>query len=254
MRKCYNVAPSVDVVWIYSLSYGGGLVSGDSVYVQVEVGADSTAVFTTQASTKVYKARDGLSCEQLLKVSIQKNGTFAMLPDPVTCFQASKYKQVQLFYLAEDANVVLVDWCTSGRRERGEIWSFDSYSSTNHLFLEGKTPLFLDSMCLESKDSLTISERMQPFQVLAMLVLYGPELKHLGKQLEEFIEARNRKALHSRSRTISDFLVSCSTFGPKEEGLVVRIAATATELVYDFLRHHLAALSRLTGACPYAGK
>ncbi|KAH7430093.1 hypothetical protein KP509_09G083200 [Ceratopteris richardii] len=60
---CPMVAPSVDVVWIYSLSYGGGLVSGDLLYVQVEVGVESTTVLTTQASTKVYKARDGLSCE-----------------------------------------------------------------------------------------------------------------------------------------------------------------------------------------------
>ncbi|KAI5082738.1 hypothetical protein GOP47_0002481 [Adiantum capillus-veneris] len=248
-----KVAPSVDVVWIYALSYGGGLVSGDTVYVQVRIGSCCTAVFTTQASTKVYKSNAGLACEQLLEVHIQQKGTFAMLPDPVTCFQASKYSQVQVFHLAADANVVLVDWCTSGRRERGEVWAFNSYRSTNHLYLEGKGPLFLDSMCLECGDT-TILERMQPFQVVAMLLIYGPKLRNLCLQLEELIQIRNRKALKSRPRGMPDLLVSCSTFGPKEDGLVVRIVATTTELVYAFLHHHLATLSSLIGVPPYAGK
>ena len=69
-----------------------------------------------------------------------------MLPDPVTCFSAAKYEQFQKFYLDDaNANLVLVDWCTSGRRERGEIWSFNHYRSTNHIMLSGK-PLFLDSV------------------------------------------------------------------------------------------------------------
>ena len=69
-----------------------------------------------------------------------------MLPDPVTCFSAAKYEQFQKFYLDDaKANLVLVDWCTSGRRERGEIWYFNHYRSTNHIMLSGK-PLFLDSV------------------------------------------------------------------------------------------------------------
>lgn len=68
-----------------------------------------------------------------------------MLPDPVTCFSAAKYEQFQTFYLDVNASLVLVDWCTSGRRERGEIWDFDYYRSTNHVMLAGK-PLFLDSV------------------------------------------------------------------------------------------------------------
>eukprot|EP00250_Pteridium_aquilinum_P035636 c9749_g1_i1 orf=424-990(+) len=187
-----------------------------------------------------------------------------MLPDPVTCFAAAKYKQFQAFYLASDANLVLVDWCTSGRRERGEVWSFENYRSTNQIFLEGKGPLLLDSICLENGITSTILERMQTFQVVAMVTIYGPRLQCLCRQLEESIQLLNQRDLNSRSRgksysnkpgvLISDLLVSCSTFGPSEDGLVVRIVSNTTELVYNFLRHHLASLSALTGVSPYVGK
>ncbi|KAJ6831332.1 uncharacterized protein M6B38_349490 [Iris pallida] len=42
-----------DVVWIYTLSYAGGIVSGDCVSVELTLGDGCIAAMTTQASTKV---------------------------------------------------------------------------------------------------------------------------------------------------------------------------------------------------------
>lgn len=39
--------------WLYIITFGGGLVEGDNVCVDVKVGELSTVVVTTQASTKV---------------------------------------------------------------------------------------------------------------------------------------------------------------------------------------------------------
>ncbi|KAL0284565.1 UNVERIFIED_CONTAM: Urease accessory protein D [Sesamum angustifolium] len=76
-----------DAVWIYTITYGGGIVSvcliafllflgtcihfmywrvkmqGDSVACDVTVGDGATAVLTTQSSTKVYKSV-GSKCSQ----------------------------------------------------------------------------------------------------------------------------------------------------------------------------------------------
>lgn len=259
---------SADVVWIYALSYGGGFVSGDSINIKVRVASCCKAVLTTQASTKVYKSINGQVCEQMLQVSIGKDGIFVLLPDPVTCFSSAKYKQFQAFNLDVDANIVLVDWCTSGRRERGEVWSFEHYKSTNQIFLMGKGPLFLDSICLENGGMQTLLSRMQPFHVVAMVLLYGPQLRFVCRQLEEVVQLLNcnMRPTPCRGKTsLPDgvkhadfahpgFLVSCSTFGPQHDGLVVRIVASTTELVYDFLRHHLACLSSLIGVLPYTRK
>eukprot|EP00261_Vitis_vinifera_P033083 XP_019074326.1 PREDICTED: urease accessory protein D [Vitis vinifera] len=43
-----------DAVWIYSLTYGGGIVSGDSISCGFTIGDGCTTVLTTQASTKVF--------------------------------------------------------------------------------------------------------------------------------------------------------------------------------------------------------
>lgn len=59
-----------DSVWIYSLTYGGGIVSGDSISCEFEIGDGCTTVFTTQASTKVYKSVGSKCSAQFLEVAI----------------------------------------------------------------------------------------------------------------------------------------------------------------------------------------
>jgi len=63
-----KVGPSsCDAVWLYALTYGGGIVSGDTVSCTVSVGDGCTVAITTQASTKVYKAVGSKCSEQLLE-------------------------------------------------------------------------------------------------------------------------------------------------------------------------------------------
>jgi len=52
IRPTKVVSSQVDVVWIYTVSFGGGIVTGDLVYYTIAVGEGCTAVLATQASTK----------------------------------------------------------------------------------------------------------------------------------------------------------------------------------------------------------
>ncbi|XP_019703607.1 urease accessory protein D isoform X2 [Elaeis guineensis] len=61
-----------DAVWIYTLSYGGGIVSGDRISLSIGVGDGCTAAVTTQASTKVYKSVDSKCSEQALEVLLEQ--------------------------------------------------------------------------------------------------------------------------------------------------------------------------------------
>ncbi|XP_057830766.2 urease accessory protein D isoform X3 [Cryptomeria japonica] len=173
IRPTKAVSSDIDAVWIYTVSYGGGIVSGDSVTCTMTIGEGCTAVLTTQASTKVYKSVGSKDSGQLLEAQVGRSALLAVLPDPVTCFSSARYSQKQVFYVASDSNLVLVDWLTSGRRMRGEIWDFELYKSTNNIYLEGNQPLFLDSTLLEQGAGLSVADRMQAFHVVAMLVILG---------------------------------------------------------------------------------
>ncbi|KAL7241499.1 hypothetical protein ACSBR1_014150 [Camellia fascicularis] len=254
-----------DAVWIYSLTYGGGIVSGDSISCDLTIGDGCTTVLTTQASTKVYKSVQSKCSEQVLEARIGSNALLVVIPDPVTCFSTAKYSQKQVFKVASDSSLLIVDWITSGRHESGEKWDFELYKSTNQIFLEGDQPLFLDSILLEQGSITTIGERMQDYQVLAMVILLGPKLQHVQNQVQQYVKNMMSEQLHMPStalgrygKTNADhcftkpaFIASCSVFGPKGVGLVVRIAAMTTESVYKFLQHQLISLEPLLGVAPY---
>ncbi|XP_057510281.1 urease accessory protein D isoform X1 [Actinidia eriantha] len=251
-----------DAVWIYSLTYGGGIVSGDSISCDLTIGDGCTTVLTTQASTKVYKSVQSKCSEQVLEARIGSGALLAVVPDPVTCFSTAKYIQKQVFTVASDSNLLIVDWITSGRHESGERWDFALYKSTNHIFLEDNQPLFLDATFLE-QGTTTIAERMQDYQVLAMVVLLGPKLQHVQNQVQQHVKTMMSEQLHRPfvgryGKTNADhclmkpaFIASCSVFGPKGVGVVVRIAAMTTESVYRFLQHQLVSLEPLLGVSPY---
>lgn len=249
----------IDAVWIYSLSYGGGIVSGDSIRCVISVGEGCTTVLTTQASTKIYKSVGSKCSEQLLEARVGRNALLAVIPDPVTCFSTSRYSQKQIFRVTSDSSLVVVDWLTSGRHESGEKWDFHFYKSTNNIYLEGEQPLFLDSVLLEQGSCSSIAERMQDYQVVGMIILLGPKLKHVQSQIQCEVKeimspqfsapGMKRKFEHGQHKP--PLIASCSAFGPKAMGVVVRIAAMTTEAVYTFLRHHLASMESLLGASPY---
>lgn len=56
-----------DAVWIYTLTYGGGIVSGDCISCEFTIGDGCTTVLTTQASTKVYKSLGSKCSLQVLE-------------------------------------------------------------------------------------------------------------------------------------------------------------------------------------------
>lgn len=255
-----------DVVWVYMLSYGGGIVSGDRILCKFSVGNACTTVLTTQASTKVYKSMNSKCSEQILEARVGSNSLLAIIPDPVTCFSTARYYQKQVFRVSLDSSLVLVDWVTSGRHERGEKWDFDFYRSTNNIFLEeDNQPLFLDTILLDKEKVGCIGEYMRDYQVIAMIVLLGPKVQDVQNLIQDHVKTIMSEQLQHPSMALShqtkrnvdhcmskpSFIASCSTFGPNKTGLVVRVAAATTESVYKFLQHQLAPLEPIIGVPPY---
>ncbi|GAB4840750.1 hypothetical protein Ancab_021513 [Ancistrocladus abbreviatus] len=120
-----------------------------------------------------------------------------------------------------------------------------------------------EDVFLEKGNASTIAERMQDYNVIAMVILLGPKLRHLQHQVQENVKKMMSGHLHITSSTLSGrknsghclskpkFIASCSVFGPKGVGLVTRIAATTTESVYKFLLLELSGLETLLGVSPY---
>lgn len=202
-------------------SYGGGLVAGDEIAVEVELGDGARCYLSTQASTKIYRNPGLLPCGQTLKASLGKESVLVLVPDPVQAFGRSLYRQRQEFCLQKDSGLVVVDWLSSGRAACGERWAFSRYESRNEIFVCGKR-LVVDSLLLDPADGpIESSCRMGRFNCLALLVLAGGEISEPAARV---LEAIGSRPVPRRSALV------CSA-SPLSGGALVRIAGERVEEV-----------------------
>ena len=159
--------------WIFTSTYGGGLVGGDDIRLALDVEAGAVALLQTQASTKVY--RSPLGASSALEARVAEAGVLVVLPDPTVCFDGASYQQDQQVTLGPGASLVLVDWLTAGRRASGERWRFDRYASRLTIRAGGR-PVLVDALRLSRSDG-SIAERMGRFDCLCTVALFGPAVQ-----------------------------------------------------------------------------
>ena len=230
-----------EAAWIFTSSYGGGLVDGDHLGLDVQVGAGAAALVSTQASTKIYRSRRGAGAD--LHARVDENGLLVLLPDPVVCFAGAIYRQTQQFDLAPGASLAVVDWMSSGRRMSGERWAFLEYSARLTVRSAGRL-LVHDVVALRAEDG-SLAARMGRFDILGVVALVGPAL-------HETAEAVVARLGGTPIRNRGDLLVAATAL--EGAGCVVRLAGRSTEQVGRVVRDLLADIPRLLGDDPWACK
>ncbi|CAH0475589.1 unnamed protein product [Peronospora belbahrii] len=259
-----------DTYITYILGYGGGLVAGDSVVVECELGHDTTVVLGTQATTKIFRSEDGHFVSQTFSLKVANNATLAFLPDPVTCFKHARYRQKQVFYLEADANLVFVDWLTSGRKRnyltRGSIrdnrketlehWDFDEYDTLSEIFVDDER-LMTDRVRLIDDEDTSLRQRMHGMHVLGLMVVVGSKLTII---MDELLELSTRKKLHNAqemtpqgrlaaANTFPGVIASASSMG--SNAVIVRFCGKDSESAMTYVKAMLNPLKEMIGFTPY---
>ncbi len=238
--------------WVFTSSFGGGLVAGDQTQLDLRLGAKSRCLLGTQASTKVYRNPRGQPCGHRTRARMDADTLLVFAPDPVQPFADSSYVQHQDFHLAPSASLVLLDWFTAGRAARGEAWKFHRLQSRNAIHMEkheGNPPeeqlVFLDSVLLRAADGPIASQhRVGRYQCFAIVVLLGPLVSSLAKDIGAEVAGRavDRQA---------SLLAGASSL---RDGIVLRLAGTDVESVGREIRRCLAPLETLLGDNPWMRK
>ena len=227
--------------WVYTATYGGGLVDGDAIQLDISVGTDAVAMLSTQAATKVYRSTRETSSD--LDAVVSSGALLAILPDPLVCFASATYRQVQRVHMHPGASLVFIDWLSSGRRASGERWLFDSYASRLEIFEDGRL-VILDALTLDAASG-NIGDRMGRFNVLCTIVLIGPLL---AAPAADALSDVASLAIGKRA----DLLVSASPISRGGYGCLLRIAGVSFEAVSSVAREYLRFVPSLLGDDPWA--
>ena len=231
-------------VWAYTSSFGGGMVAGDEIQIDLKVDAGASCFLGSQASNKIYRNPRGLPCTHRLSASLAERSLLVLAPDPVQCFADASYEQEQIFHLAPDANLVLVDWLSAGRLSRGERWSFNRYASRNEIF-HGERRSLVDAIHLDTRAvPLTNRFGVGRFNCFATVVFVGPLLNSHAQELLARIASEP-------IAPGSSLLVSVS---PIRDGALLRVAGMSIEEVGQVLYKNLGFVSTLLNDDPWLRK
>jgi urease accessory protein len=230
-----------DAAWVYTSTYGGGLVDGDAVRVAIDVGPGAEALLSTQAATKIYRSPRGTTAA--IDAVVREGGLLVVVPDPVVCYAGSTYAQTQRFTLSRGAGLVQLDWLSSGRRAFGERWAFDRYRTQTTIVYDGRLVVY-DALSLDAADG-DLPTRMGRFEVIGVIAIVGPGLR---AEADRVVAAAAAAPVNRRA----DLLWSASPIGGI--GSLVRIAGVSVEAVGRAVRECLQFVPALLGDDPWRRK
>lgn len=230
----HNSAQQKHVTVVFLLTYGGGLVGGDTINLKVSLAEYTRLVLVTQGSTKLFKSptRAIKSC-QTINVTVGQGAALCYLPDPTQPFAESVYAQRQNFFVHPNghSSLCVLDWVSEGRRARGESWHLWSWQGRNEIRELDQASGQPDRLLL--RDSVMLNDDSGPggglldktngMGVFGSLILSGPLFKPLGQFfLAEFkaqprIGARNWSTAAESSDTQK--IVEARTLIEKQDGL-----------------------------------
>ncbi|MBJ6762218.1 urease accessory protein UreD [Myxococcaceae bacterium JPH2] len=225
--------------WVYSSTLGGGLVDGDVLRLELEVGPGASALLASQGANRVYRSPSG--CGSEVRARVEEGALLALTPDPTACFEGARYAQLTDVRLARTASLALTEVFTSGRSARGERWAFARQSSTVRVFVEDRA--LLDECWLLDPAHGPVAERMGRFEALATVVLVGPATEGARARL-------SRDFASERVTPRSNLVRSASPLG--ESGLLLRAAAVSVEALQGAVRTWLDFLPEGLGDDPWA--
>ena len=221
------------------VTFGGGLVDGDTNVVDLRVEAGATLVVFTQATTKAFRG----SSTQTIRAEV--HGTLVFLPDPVACFAKSRFRQRVDITLHGEGSAVTLDGFTSGRAAFGERWAFDAVDLATTVRGDDQRILVRDALRMDEADG-SIATRADRFEAFATLLAIGPRVASVARGMLE------------PSVVTHEVVAAPSALPPRPlpgpGGAIVRIAGTTPENALHEARRRLRNLHDIDVVDPFASR
>jgi len=101
----------------------GGVVGGDRLAVEIDVGPGAHACLTTPSATRVHRSA-GEPAIQTAQVRLAPGAVCEWVPDHTIPSPGAELRQALTFDVAAGATLIAVDAWAAGRISRGEAWRF----------------------------------------------------------------------------------------------------------------------------------
>jgi len=241
--KILNPATNAGSCHAVLSSYGGGLVAGDAIRLQVRAEAGTCLLLSSQANTRIFRSDTGAVAEQHLAGTLAAGALVVSFPDPVVLQEGSRYRQLQHWQLAPDALLLAADWFHSGRMDRGEQFVFSEFHSELRVSVADQTVL-LDRFTFRPAEHIATSPaHFADYQTALSIYLVGAPAEARFQQLAAALLAlKQREALGLHARLAGqDYVLTVAQARP--EVYVVRALGRSRQALQPLAEEIMRALA-----------
>jgi urease accessory protein len=210
---------------IHNLS--GGVLDTDTFVWRMDVAARAQAQVTTTGATRIYRSRsEAQTAAQHTEVSVGEDAFLEYLPDQLIPFAGSRYQQTTRVNLKPGASLIWWEHVAPGREASGEVFQYDSLSSSLHVEVEGE-PVVIERWTLapglRRPDSVA---RLGPFRHFGVAyVCRAGESADYWKSFES--------GLQEISERYSNAEILWGVTRLKAHGLSIRVVSTSGRLLRE---------------------
>jgi urease accessory protein len=167
---------------------GGGMTGGDRLSTEFDVGPGASLVVTTQASEKVYRARDGVALVRN-RAALAPGASLEWLPQETILFDRAGLDRSFEAELAEGARLLAVEAIVFGRTAQGEVVARGFVRDAWRIRREGRL-VFADALRLDGAidESLAARAAAGGARAAATVVMVGDDAEARLDEARQVLE------------------------------------------------------------------
>lgn len=177
-----------DTVEIQLASYGGGMLQGDRVGLEIRCGPGTHLLLKSQANTHVYKNDIGEEAVQTVTAECGARSRVHVLPEPVVLHAGALFRQEQHWNITASTDLVLADWMQSGRSESAEQFAFEQFESVVSIAVDDLPVVEEKFSCRPAADDIRSPAVFGPFDLMLNVYLLGPSADRYPERLRPFLD------------------------------------------------------------------
>lgn len=209
------------MAYVYLMSSSGGVLQGDRLDMQIDVGPNTASRVTTQAATKIYGMEFG-NASQKIAIRLGAGSYVEFLPLQIIPYRNSRYYQDVKVSTLPDSVMVYSEVISSGRVASGESFVMDVCRLKLQVF-EHEKLVYTDVMSIEPKThrDLVVSSFGNK-ENLGTVYLIGSKIKESmikEMDLDSFGEPVGFSSL------------------PGECGFIIRMLSNNSENIFEMINH-----------------
>lgn len=161
--------------YYHLLHLGGGMMHDEKYQTDLIVHDNSSAIFTSQSATKVYKWVEGHEpTAYTVNLEVGKNAMAEYINDSVILYNNSKFIQTNNFYITDSSTLLYSEIFSPGYGENGKKYIYNLMSLKTKIFYNGKILVYDNLVYQPKKEDPSVYGIMDGYDRCGTAIYFSP--------------------------------------------------------------------------------